>query len=158
VKPTNPIARAIQKMAASPTFAKVGPRFAPKMDKVVHRLTGGRFTLSEGVVPIVMLTTIGAKTGQQRTTPLATVPDGDDFLIVGSNFGREHHPAWSTNLIANPSASVEFRGELIGVHAHLLDEAQKAAIWPHVTELWPPFDQYEDRSGRELRVFRLVRV
>ena len=158
MKPTNPFARAIQKVAASPTFAKVGPRFAPKMDKVVHKLSGGRFTLSEGVVPIVMLTTIGAKSGQARTTPLATVPDGDDFLIVGSNFGREHHPAWSTNLIANPAASVEFHGELIGVHAHLLDDAEKAAVWPHVTELWPPFDQYEDRSGRALRVFRLVRL
>lgn len=158
MKPTHPFARAVQRMAASPTFARIGPRVAPQLDRLAHRLTGGRFTISQGVVPIVMLTTIGARTGQQRTTPLATVLDGDDFLVVGSNFGREHHPAWSTNLLANPSASVEFRGKLIGVHAHLLDDGDKAATWPKLTELWPPFDQYEERSGRDLRVFRLVRV
>ncbi|HET7721027.1 MAG TPA: nitroreductase family deazaflavin-dependent oxidoreductase, partial [Acidimicrobiales bacterium] len=85
-------------MAGSPAFAKVAPKVVPRLDRALHRVTGGRVILSGGMVPSLMLTTTGAKTGQPRKTPLATVPHDGALYLVGSNFGRESHPAWSGNL------------------------------------------------------------
>ncbi len=152
---TGRVSRFVQRAAGSPRFARIAPKVVPKIDRLLSRLTGGRFTTSSGIVPSMVLVTIGAKSGQQREAPLATVPDGDAFYVVGSNFGREAHPAWSHNLLANPDATVVFRGERIPVTARLLDEREKAEIWPTLTAAWPTYDSYEDRVARDLRVFRL---
>jgi deazaflavin-dependent oxidoreductase (nitroreductase family) len=148
----------MQKVSGSPRFAKVAPKIVPPIDRMLHRLTGGRVMMSSGMLPILVLTTIGAKSGQERQTPLATLPNSEDgtFLVVGSNFGREHHPAWTANLLKTPDASISFRGKDIAVHAHLLSEDEKAEAWPLLTAMWPVFDNYVERSGRDLRVFRLI--
>ena len=150
-----PVKTVVGKIAGSAQFARVAPTFVPRVDRVLNTLTGGRFVVSGMLLPSLVLTHTGAKSGLTRTTPLATLPDGDAFYIVGSNFGREKHPAWTGNLIANPSAAVTYRGRTTPVDAHLLDEAQKRAIWPKLTAMWPTYDTYTDRSGRNLRVFRL---
>ena len=152
-----PIGRAVQRMAGSPAFAKVAPKVVPKLDRALHRLTGGRVILSGGMVPSLMLTATGAKTGQPRRTPLATMPYDGHLYIVGSNFGRESHPAWSANLIKTPRARVSFKGEEFDVDAHLLSPEEKAAMWPELLKVWPTYDRYVERSGRDLRVFRLER-
>lgn len=82
-------------------------------------------------------------------------PDGTWF-IAGSNFGLENHPAWSTNLIANPHAEVHYRRELIPVRAELLPPAEREAIWPVLDEQWPGYRDYEKTALRDIRVFRLV--
>ena len=149
------LGRAVIKMAGSRTFMKVGPKVVPHVDRVLHKLTGGRVVLSSGMLPSLVLITIGAKTGQRRTTPLATKPDGGSWYIVGSNFGREKHPAWTANLIANPDTEIWFRGKNTKVHAHQLSAEEKAEIWPQLVAFWPNYDVYVERSGRDLRVFRL---
>lgn len=151
------LARTVQKAAASPLFAKYGPRIAPRMDRLVYKLSGGRLMASRGMLPMIMLTATGAKSGQPRSTPLATVPLGDDLVVVGSNFGQASHPDWSANLIAHPDAQVSFKGDEFPVTAHLLSRQEKADVWPRLVEMWPLFDSYTERSGRDLRVFRLVR-
>ena len=145
-------------MAGGATFAKIGPSVVPRLDRALHRLTGGRVILSGGMVPSLMLTTTGAKTGQARKTPLATMPYDGTLYVVGSNFGREHHPAWSGNLIKTPRAHVSFKGEDFEVDAHLLSPEEKATLWPELLKTWPTYDRYVERSGRDLRVFRLERV
>jgi deazaflavin-dependent oxidoreductase (nitroreductase family) len=155
VSTDGPLGRAVMRMAASPTFAKVAPSVVPKLDRAVHRLTGGRTTMSAGMVPTVVLTTTGARSGEPRTVPLACVPDGDTLYVVGSNFGRERHPAWSTNLLAAPRARASYAGDEYDVVAHLLSPEETAAVWPRLTEAWPAYDGYAERSGRDLRVFRL---
>ena len=152
----SPVGRAVQRVAGSAGFAKVAPKIVPPLDRVIHRLTGGRVVMSAALLPSLVLTTTGRKTGQPRTAPLATLPVDDGFLVVGSNFGREHHPAWTGNLLANPDATVSFRGKEIPVTAQLLDDDEKAAVWPQLTTLWPTYDRYVERSGRNLRVFRLT--
>jgi deazaflavin-dependent oxidoreductase (nitroreductase family) len=77
--------------------------------------------------------------------------------VVGSNFGRPQHPAWSWNLLENPRAEVSFGSEDFPVEAHLLSADEKAAVWPVLIDEWPLFDLYVERSGRDLRVFRLER-
>ena len=149
------IGRSVIRMAASPAFARVAPSVVPRLDRLVHRLTGGRTTMSAGMVPTVVLTTTGSRSGEPRTVPLACVPEGDVLYVVGSNYGRERHPAWSTNLIATPRASASFAGRDYEVDAHLLTATEKAEAWPRLVGAWPAYDTYVERSGRDLRVFRL---
>lgn len=153
--PNGRVGRAIQAVAGHPRFARVAPAVVPRLDRAVSKLTGGRVVPSAGMVPMVVLVSTGAKSGLERETPLATIPDGDAFYLVGSNFGREAHPAWTHNLLANPDAAVVFRGRRIPVRARLLEPEEKAAVWPKLTAVWATYDRYEDRVERDLRVFRL---
>ena len=153
----DPLRRFFERLSAIPLFAKVGPAVVPRLDRVVHRFSGGRFMIGQAVVPSLMLTTVGRKSGLERETPLACLPDDDGtFVVVGSNFGRESHPSWTTNLMANPTASVSFRQEVVEVDAVLLEGRDREVAWTRVATVWPNYGTYEERSGRRLRVFRLV--
>ncbi|MET9343973.1 MULTISPECIES: nitroreductase family deazaflavin-dependent oxidoreductase [unclassified Nonomuraea] len=147
-----------QWLAGTDAFMKVGPKIVPAMDRLVHKVTGGR-PISDKMIPTLVLTTTGAKTGQARETPLACLPEPDGaFLIVGSNFGRDHHPAWSGNLLKTPEAAVSFRGRRIAVVARLLEGEERERAWPGLVAQWPVYDRYTVKSGRHLRVFRLTPV
>lgn len=148
--------RAITRASASSAFAKIAPRCIVALDLLVHRATRGKHTVSEALVPSVVLTTTGAKSGAPRTVPLACWRDGHDLYVVASNFGGERHPAWSANLLAHPVALVAYDGRTVEVRAELLDPDAKAAIWPQLLAVWPNYDVYAQRSGRDLRVFRLT--
>ena len=153
--PNGLVGKAVQAVAGHPVFARFAPTFVPPLDRVVNRLTGGRVVLSGMLVPSMVLVTTGARSGLERETPLATIPDGDGFYVVGSNFGREAHPAWTHNLLAHPEATAVFRGRRIPVVARLLDPEEKAAVWPKLTRVWATYDRYEGRVERDLRVFDL---
>jgi deazaflavin-dependent oxidoreductase (nitroreductase family) len=148
----------VQKVAGSSGFRRVAPTVIPPLDRFVAKMTGGRVLLAAAMLPSLILTNTGAKTGQKRETPLACLPQDDGSIyIVGSNYGREKHPAWTANLIKNPDAEVMYKRERFGVTAHLLSAEEKAEVWPVLTEAWPTFDRYVEVSGRDLRVFRLTR-
>jgi deazaflavin-dependent oxidoreductase (nitroreductase family) len=159
VSPTadSPVGRAVQKVAGTRAFSILGAKVFPPIDRLLHKLTGGRVAVSAALLPSLVLTATGRKSGRLRRTPLATLPIDADFLVVGSNFGKEHHPVWTTNLLAQPEAAVTFRGETIPVRARLLDADEKAEVWPQLLRMWPTYDRYVERSGRNLRVFRLER-
>ena len=151
------IGRATRTVATSPAFRKVAPKVIPPLDKVLHRLTGGRVIMSRAMVPSMVLTTTGAKSGLARESPLACVPDeAGGWWVVGSNFGQEKHPAWTGNLLAEPTAEVSFRAVTTTVRADLLDDETKARVWPTLTAVWPAYDDYVESSGRNIRVFHLV--
>lgn len=157
--PRGPVGRLARRMATSRWFRRIGPRIVPPLDRLVSKLTGGRVLLGSALLPMLVLHTTGRRSGEPRTTPLACLPSDEGFYVVGSNFGRESHPAWTYNLIAHPRAEVEFRGERIPVRAHLLDHEERREIWPRLTDLWPAYDDYVGSAGgRELRVFRLQPV
>jgi deazaflavin-dependent oxidoreductase (nitroreductase family) len=153
------LGRLVQRAAQTPSFQPVALKLAPRMDKVVNRLSRGHFTVSSLIVPTLVLTTTGAKSGQSRTTPLATMPDGDDiFYVVGSNFGIDKHPAWTANLMKNPTATLTYGGRTSGAAAKLLSDDEKAEVWSRLTKIWPTYDTYVVKSDRNLRVFRLTRT
>ncbi|MEU6948812.1 nitroreductase family deazaflavin-dependent oxidoreductase [Streptomyces sp. NPDC046316] len=150
--------RLMQKVSSTRTFAKVAPHFIPAMDRAVHRLTRGRVLLSAQMLPGVILTAKGAKSGQPRVTPLACMPEpAGTWLLIGSNFGREGHPAWTANLLKHPDAEVSWRGETIPVRAELLAGEERAEAWRAALAFWPPYATYQQRVEREIRLFRLTR-
>ncbi|MEU3314084.1 nitroreductase family deazaflavin-dependent oxidoreductase [Streptomyces sp. NPDC048387] len=149
----------VQKVSSTLLFAKVAPHVIPALDKAVHRLTGGKVLLSARMLPGVILTARGAKSGEPRTTPLACMPEdgGTSWLLIGSNFGRPGHPAWTGNLLRNPDAEVNWQGRDIAVRARLLEGAERAQAWREVLRFWPPYATYQARIEREIRLFRLER-
>ena len=151
-----PVGRAVQRVAGSAAFARVGPKVVPPLDRLLHRLTGGRVLVSRALLPSLLLTATGRRSGEPRRTPLMCVPEpAGTFLVVGSNFGRDAHPAWTANLLAHPEASVSHDGHEVAVTAELLEGEAREEAWAAALRLWPTFAAYRDRSGRELRVFRL---
>jgi deazaflavin-dependent oxidoreductase (nitroreductase family) len=146
-----------QRISGSAWFATVGPHIVPPLDKALHRISGGRFLLGQALLPVLMLTTTGAVSGRPRQAPLACLPEPDGgWIVVGSNFGRGEHPAWTGNLLEHPKAEVSFRGRDTPVTAHLLEGTERAEIWPRLLQIWPVYDTYMQRAGRELRIFRLA--
>lgn len=120
------------------------------------RITGGRVQLSGLGVPTLVLHTVGARTGIERDTVLMYCPDGRDMLIVGSNFARDAHPAWTANLLAHADVAVSLRGRRFDVRATPLDDVERELAWPKLERNWPGYRQYEVTAGRTLRVFRLT--
>jgi deazaflavin-dependent oxidoreductase (nitroreductase family) len=145
-----------QKISGAAWFSKVGPKIVPPLDRAVHKLTKGKVMLGQSLVPSLYLTTIGAKSGQERLSPLLCMPEGDGWIVVGSNFGQEKHPAWTGNLIKNPQAKVEFRKRTYEVTGHLLEGEDRAKTWAELNRVWPIYDKYQARVEREIRVFRLT--
>ncbi|GLZ35809.1 hypothetical protein Lesp02_79960 [Lentzea sp. NBRC 105346] len=149
--------KSLQAFASNPKTLRWMVKTAPALDRFVFRATRGRFTMSGRMMPIAVLTTTGARTGVERETPLLCVSDDEGFLVVGSNFGQTHHPAWSGNLLKNPHATVAQGGKRIPVTGALLTGEDRARAWKFLTSVWPPFDKYvELAGGREIRVFRLT--
>ena len=155
--------RASGRLLTSQPLRAVGPHVFPPfhraVNRAVNRLTRGRTLLDSAAQPMLMLTTTGAKTGRRRETPLAAVPIEDGrFVLVGSNFGREHHPAWSANLLANPDAEIVIHGERTPVRARLLEGAEREPRWQTALAWFPAWARYDAITERELRLFELQPV
>ena len=137
-------------------FAAVAARLAP-WDARVLRRTHGRFGLLGNYgLPQCLLTTTGRKSGQPRTVTLLYGQRGDDFLLVGSNFGQSNHPAWALNLVDQPSAVLTITGQELPVTARLVtDPAEREEIWELMYQLWPAYLAYRGRAGREIKLFLL---
>ncbi|MFF5143124.1 nitroreductase family deazaflavin-dependent oxidoreductase [Streptomyces sp. NPDC013157] len=149
--------RLVQRVSATRGFAKVAPHVVPALDRAVHRLSRGRVLLSAQMLPGVILTSTGARSGRPRRTPLACMPEGEGWLLVGSNFGRTGHPAWTYNLLHHPDAEISWKGRDIPVTARLLEGAERADAWHRLLVFWPPYAAYQERVDREIRIFRLTR-
>ncbi|MDN3023292.1 nitroreductase/quinone reductase family protein [Streptomyces sp. S.PB5] len=151
--------RVVQRISSTRGFAKVAPHVIPALDRAVHRLTRGKVILSAQMLPGVILTSTGARSGLVRRTPLACMPEdgGQSWILIGSNFGRPGHPAWTANLLAHPDAEVSWKGADIAVTAQLLQGEERAAVWKTALAFWPPYATYQARIDREIRLFRIVR-
>lgn len=149
------VARVLRTVGRTATFAWVYSRIGPRFDTWLGRRFPGAFQLYG--LPALLLVTTGAKSGLPRTSPLLYLRDGDDFLVVGTNFGQLHHPAWTGNLLAQPRAMVELGPAKVPVLAQLLDEASFQAQWPRFVAIYPGYADYLARcGGRAPRMFRLA--
>ena len=127
------------------------------LDRFVYRCTAGGTRCSSWLsgMEMTMLTTTGAKTGRQRTHVLLGLPDDDRVVVVASNYGREHHPNWYYNLVANPRASIVIGGVSRVVIAHELDGAERERYYERGIDLYPGFSLYRRRAHRRIPVLAL---
>lgn len=126
------------------------------LDAALQARSRGRFSAGRMLgVPSLLLTTVGARSGRPVATPLFYVAHAAGFAVVASNFGRAHHPAWSTNLLRNPAAVLCTGGRQMPVSARLVMGAEREQIWQGFLRISADYQGYRDRSGRDLRVFHL---
>ena len=116
----------------------------------VYRATGGKLFGRMGKSPILLLNTVGRKTGRKRTSPLLYVMDGEDFVVIASKGGAPTHPAWYLNLMANPEATVEIGDREVRVEAEVADPEDKPRLWQKMVEMYPTYDDYQRKTEREI--------
>lgn len=153
---SSPLRRPLMRFSATRAGSWLIRTLTP-VDRLLLLRSQGRFTvLGPFAVPILLLTTTGARSGLPRTTPLLYARDGDALVVVGSNFGQDRHPLWSSNLLAHPDAVVSIGGTPVPVRATLLqgDDAERG--YALMTEVATTYAAYRDRTDRSIRVFRLT--
>jgi deazaflavin-dependent oxidoreductase (nitroreductase family) len=145
-------------------FASGGPgawlfrRIAHRIDKPVYRLSRGRFTLASLVsgLPVVMLTTTGARSGKRRSVPVVGLPTLDGLAVIASSYGQRQHPDWYYNLRANPEGEVTVDGGTRPFRAVEAEGDLRDRIWDRALEVHPGFAQYDRRAPhRRIGVFVL---
>jgi deazaflavin-dependent oxidoreductase (nitroreductase family) len=125
---------------------------ANAMHQTLLRLSGGRLGNTLMNMPILELTTTGAKSGQKRTSVLTTpLSDGDSIVVVASRGGDPRNPAWLYNLKANPDVEVAFPGEKPRpMKARVATADERARLWPKVVERYKGYGDYQRRAEREI--------
>jgi len=108
--------------------------------------------------PLLLITTTGAKTGQQRTSPVVYTTDGDRLVIIASYAGRPTNPAWFTNLVANPEVTVEIPGETFAARAVVASGEYRDRLYAAQAKLMPAFDEYQAKTTRQIPVVTLERI
>jgi deazaflavin-dependent oxidoreductase (nitroreductase family) len=148
----------VRRTAASRPITWLSLRLQRPADRLVHRLTHGRTTLSSFLsgLPVVMLTTTGARTGARRTHAVLGFPDRDRLIVIASNYGLARHPGWYHNLRAHPRAVVSVRGVARDVTALELTGRERDRCFSWATRMHPGFVLYRQRAAdRRIPVFRL---
>jgi deazaflavin-dependent oxidoreductase (nitroreductase family) len=107
--------------------------------------------------PILILTTTGRKSGEERTNALIFGRHGDDYLVVGSKGGAPAPPSWYLNLVADPEVHVQVKGDRFAAHARTATTEEKPELWKTMTAIWPDYDGYQQRTDREIPVVVLTR-
>jgi deazaflavin-dependent oxidoreductase (nitroreductase family) len=108
--------------------------------------------------PLLLLTTTGAKSGQQRTSPVVYTTDGDRLVIIASFAGRPTNPAWFNNLVANPEVTVEVPGETYSARAVVAAGEYRDRLYAAQAELMPAFNEYQAKTTRQIPVVTLERI
>jgi deazaflavin-dependent oxidoreductase (nitroreductase family) len=117
-----------------------------------YRETNGETGYLWNGVPTLLLTAVGRRTGEPRTSALIFGRDGDDYLVVASMGGAPMHPKWYLNLQSNPAAEIQVRHERISVTARTATSEEKPRLWQVVTDVWPNYDVYQSRTERDIPI------
>ncbi len=152
----NPLRWMAVRLGAQPWL----PRFSRVIvgaDKLLQRLTRGHVTIMMATgLHELLLQVPGRRTGVLRTTPLLTVPHGDGWLVVGSNWGAPEPPAWAANLRAADDPTITYRGRTIAVDAREPTGPERDELWAVAVAGWPNYAKYAERTDRELPLFWLT--
>lgn len=154
----NAAQRAVRRFASSGPGSWVFARVAHRLDKPLYKATDGRHTVASLIagLPILMLTTTGAKSGQLRTVPVVGLPTDEGVAVIASNYGQEKQPAWFYNLSKNPEAEVGMDERSWKVRAVEVEGERRQRIWQEALRVYPGYSTYEKRAAhRPIHVFVL---
>jgi deazaflavin-dependent oxidoreductase (nitroreductase family) len=142
--------RLMQHLPASAIGATVFSKFLHYVDRYLMRISNDRLAIPQLLagLPVVILTSTGAKSGQARKLPVIGVPDGKNVVLVASNYGQARNPAWYYNLRANPVAKLKFGGHTGTYIAQEVTESDAyQRLWKKAAEVYLGFDKYQKRAG-----------
>ncbi len=131
-----------------------------RIDPWLLRVSSGRASHTLGVIPIVLVTVRGARSGRERTVPLLYFTDGEDVILMASSYGRAKLPAWYYNLKANPDVKLEAMGRTGSYVAHETHGEDHARLFELAKLVYSGYDAYEQRTAgiRPIPVMRLSPV
>jgi deazaflavin-dependent oxidoreductase (nitroreductase family) len=134
-------------------YSQVAARFDPWL----ARATGGRLTSTLGMLPLVLLSVRGARSGLERTVPLVYFTDGEDVVLIASSFGRAKYPAWYHNIKANPDVRLEAMGRHGSYAAREVQGEERERLYALAQKLYSGYGDYERRTSgiRHVPVLRL---
>lgn len=146
--------------------SRMSPNMSPFAQEHLRRYlasngSDGHMWKMEGVdhlVPTLILTAKGRNTGIPYQTPLIYGRDGDDFILVASKRGAPVDPGWYLNLRVYPEAVLQVGPERMAVRARIASSAERSRIWPSMVEIYPPYVDYLEKSGRVIPVVILSRI
>jgi deazaflavin-dependent oxidoreductase (nitroreductase family) len=123
-----------------------------------YRETGGELghDWKEGT-SVLLLTTVGRRSGEPRTTPLIYGTSGEDYVIVASNGGSDDPPGWFANLEARPDVELQVLDDTFTAHARSSTAGERPALWEEMLRHWPHYAEYQESTGREIPVVLLER-
>ena len=154
----NPVQRLLRRFAATKWGSWLARRGLHPLDGPIYRWTNGRHTLSSLTtgMPVLMLTTTGARSGKRRTVLVLGLPTPGGIAVIASNYGQRRHPAWYYNLRANPEGEVTVDGVTRPFRAVEAKGERRERLWRQGLETYPGWSKYESRaSNREICVFVL---
>ena len=144
----NAIQRLLHRFLMLRPVTAILARLLHRADNTLMKLSGGKYTVTEIVgLPIIQLTTIGAKTGQPRTMPLVCLPDGEKIALIASNFGQKHNPGWYYNLKANPACQVIVNGHPLHYVAREVFDEERETYWKMAVSYYAGYEKYKERAS-----------
>jgi deazaflavin-dependent oxidoreductase (nitroreductase family) len=117
-----------------------------------YRESGGQRGYHWRGTTILLLTTTGRASGQERTTPLIHREDDGKWVVVASKGGAPEHPDWYKNLERDPEATIQVKDERISVRGRAAEGQERERLWELMTEVWPAYDQYQQKTDRLIPV------
>jgi deazaflavin-dependent oxidoreductase (nitroreductase family) len=150
--------RVIQWCAATRWGVAATRSIAVPLDTFLLRATGGRAGVTMGAAPVAVLTSLGARSGLRRETPLQYFTDGDDVILAASNFGGGRHPGWYHNLRAHPACELRVGARGGPFTAAEVDDVEHARLFELATRLYPGYARCAERTAgvRSIGIFRLT--
>ncbi len=149
------------KQPAMPTYKRliIAWFFVP-MHQLLFRLSGGRILGHLEGQGVLILVTTGRRSGKQRSVPLLyfQFEESDDLIVVASNYGQDHHPAWYLNIAADPNVSVETTGERFSAEARITQGEERTALYNNVVAANSRFANYRASADRQIPVVALRRA
>jgi deazaflavin-dependent oxidoreductase (nitroreductase family) len=124
-----------------------------RLNVFVYKLSGGRLMHELSGMPIVLVKMTGAKSGRAITIPLMYVPHDKGVILVASQGGAPKNPVWYYNLVKNPEVEITQGGQTKVYRVRRVDDEEKAELWPTCVKYYPPYQQYQNRTDRNIPVF-----
>ena len=128
-----------------------------KVHELIYRVTGGRIGARMGWIDVALVETIGRKSGQPRCVPIACYPYRDSIVVSASNSGKESHPAWYLNMLANPAVTVQLGMESYKAIAEDVADAERDALWATIVQLNKHQGEYLEKAARKIPLVWLRR-
>ena len=133
--------------------ATVVMKFGTAINNAIYKASGGRLGGKfPGGAPICLLTTVGRKSGQERTVALLFLRDGDDIVVVASQGGMPKHPGWYHNLVDEPNVTIQVKKDVGRYVARIATDEEKASLWPRLVAMYKSYDDYQAKTDRPIPV------